>query len=239
MALALLSVTIRSARRIRLVFTQALAGGAFLTGFYVVTTTDGIGVSPLTVAALGISADPNQVELVLDADLASGGGYLATCTAVPAISGGPFTGAEPFSLALNTTSTNVEPETQDADYVLYGTDLVYDGQDFVELQTGDLATISGLANVKGALTRRCKGKPLPWDDTYGARASDYVDAPPGEMATLAGRLVAQVKADDRVKSATASFAVNPNDPTNAVVSVRPVLIGDKPAGEIGVRVQPS
>lgn len=236
-ASALVATVIRNERRVRLVFSGALAAGAFATTPYTVAGQDGAGTDPSVKAALAVSGDPNAVELVLGADLALGGLYLLTLTAVPFTVLASFTGTQLFRTAGTTDATNAEPETDDLDELLYGVDLVHDGTDYVEDASGDLASIAGIPNVKGALERRLKGDPLPWDGQYGAQSNEFVDAPIPSAPTLRGSLVAQARADDRVLTVTADLTAN--DDTTATFTIDLTLIGGGPPISVTQQVTPT
>src|SRR4029077_12166453 len=122
---------------------------------------------------------------------------------------------------------NVELPEDDLDALLYGIDLVWTGTDFAETPLGDLATIQGSDNAKGALTRRLTAEEdLPWrPGRYGAGARDYVDGPQADATTLRGSILRQARADDRVKRVTATFSFDEQGSGDAYFDVTIALIG--------------
>ena len=197
----------RGASRVRLVFSAAMAAGAFTsTSYYAVTSTDSLGPNPtVVVAVFAVSGASNIVELAVEPALAAGSVYSFAVTAAPAADASTVTGSLPGSLGLGpvTAAPNLEPQQQTAvDLILYDRDYVFDGNDLSLTATGDLATITGRQNWLGAIRRRETSDGLPWDLAYGPRASDYVNAPAPYRLPLAGRMVAQARADNRTKKAT-------------------------------------
>lgn len=214
MSTSLTTVAFRGTRRIRLFFNGGLAPGAFTsTALYAVTNEDGNGPTPSVEAVFAVTGSPGAVELAVSLDLGSGALYQIACSSVPCSDSSHFTGsisaATPLALV---DAPNVEPETQDVDLLFYGRDLVWDGNDIVEDPTGDLETISGRSNWKGAMGRRFAFSPLPWDGTYGPDAEQFVDAPEPFQLPFAGRLLSQALADDRTKRADVAVVQDPNDP---------------------------
>lgn len=214
MTTALTALAFRGTRRIRLLFSGALASGAFTsTALYAVSSLDGVGESPSVEAVFAVTGSPGAVELAVTLDLAPGGLYQITCTNVPCADTSLYTGSLQARTAQPTTgSANVEPSTQDVDLLFYGRDLIYDGNDIVEDPTGDLDTIAGRENWRGAMGRRMAGTPLPWDPTYSPDAEQYVDAPEPLQIPFAGQLLAQARQDDRTQSASVEIVQDPNDP---------------------------
>lgn len=215
MTTTLLTVDFRGSRRVRLIFSGGLASGAFTsTSLYTVTSTDGLGANPTNVVAVfAVANTPTAVELAVDQDFASGGLYEMGCTAVPCADLSSFTGTIDARLSLPlATPVNTEPAASDVDLLLYGRDLLHDGNDFVEDATGDLGTVSGRDNLQGAMERRMVSEGLPWDDTYGPKAEQYVDGPETEAKPFAGALVAQARADDRIQQATVDIVQSDTDP---------------------------
>jgi hypothetical protein len=201
---------------VRLLFSGALGAGAFTSVSYYAVSSD-IGPSPTNVTqAFAIGGTPNGVELAIDEDLAIGAIYTLTVTAVPFADTSTCTGAIYGSTAQPTTTpADAEPATSDVDLLIFGRDLLHDGNDFVEDTTGDLATIEGPPNWKGAIGRRMASYGIKWDRRYSPRADLYVNAPDAYKLPLAGTMVAQAQADDRTKTANISVAqaADPNSYT--------------------------
>lgn len=206
MAITFQSVVYRSPRRIRLVFSNTLAAGAFATTWYTVTSTDSLGVDPSVLAALIVAGSPNVVELALSDEMAEGGGY-----AVTALAGVPA--ADASTLASNTALPLRAPgaapadtgPTAEAREDLYLYDLAFNGDDFVETGDGDLATVSGIENAESALKRRELSEGLLWSSAYGAKAREYVDGPSTALPELRAALINQALLDPRVKAAEATL----------------------------------
>ena len=217
MSISLLTLEFRGDRRIRLFFSGSLAAGAFTsTALYSITSADGLGANPTNVEAVyAVANTPAAVELSADVPLALGGLYTIGCTNVPAADSSTFTGTTQGTTALPLQNPpNVEPATTDLDLLLYGRDLVHNGQDFVEDASGDLANITGRGNWLGAVWRRMMSYGLPWDPTYSPRADEYVNAPDVLKLPLAGRMVAQARADDRTAQATCTVTQSSTDPNS-------------------------
>ena len=150
----LIGVVVRHERRLRVRLDAELAPAAFLaTTFYSVTNRDGRAVSPPVVGALVVSSDLHQVELALGADLVDGALYEVTVSGAPNADGSTTTGA---TLVRPGQAPPQPTESTDDDIarVLYGVDLVHDGDDYLEGADGDLDTIAGEANLEAALQRR-------------------------------------------------------------------------------------
>lgn len=214
MSTTLIADEFRGARRVRLVFSGALASGAFTsTSLYAVADADSSGPSPINVEAVfAISSNPNAVELSVSCDFVGGAHYTITCTSVPCADASHFTGSVQDRVALPVRApVNAEPETSDVDLVLYGRDLAWNGQDFVQGPGGDLATVTGQPNWQAAVTRRELSAGITWDPAYGAQANEYVDAPDIFQRPLAGILLAQARLDDRTAQASIEVAQDPND----------------------------
>lgn len=215
MTTALLTIIFRGARRVRLIFTGALASGAFAsTGLYAFASADGAGASPINVVAVfAVTSTSNAVELAIDSDLAGGLQYTVTCTAVPCADLSSFTGSLTSQVGQSLAAPpNVEPAQSDIALLLYSRDLLHNGVDFVEDATGDLATVAGQPNWQGAMGRRFGSYGLPWDSSYGPRPDEFVDAPQTYQLPFAGSLVAQARLDDRTKQASVVFSQDTIDP---------------------------
>lgn len=225
---ALLSAVARHERRVRLVFDGALAPAAFTTaGLYAVAGPGG----PVPVSGLvGLIGMPSQVDLALGADLAAGVAYIVLAGGVPAADGSktpPATGATVRLAAPPALAADAEITADDVTELLYGIDLVWGSDDYVEDADGDLAPVTGPDNVQAALMRRFASDGLPWDDTYGAKPRRYVDGSPLVVPGQRGVLVRQARLDDRVKAARATLS-----PHASQFSVSVQLIGDDVALDV-------
>jgi hypothetical protein len=214
MTIALTADQFRGTRRWRLTFSGPLASGAFTsTSYYAIASADQTGPTITVEAVFAIASDPNSVELSASCDFTAGALYIANVTAVPAADSSTCTGSITDRVGQPVTAPpNVEPETSDYQLVLYQEDIAWGSAGFAEDATGDLLTISGRPNWQGALSRRMISDGVTWDATYGAKAQQYVDAPDAYQPSLAGLFLAQARLDDRTKSASIDFSVNPNDP---------------------------
>lgn len=244
MTIDLTNVTVRHERRITLAFSNTLAAGAFTsTSFYTVANTDGAGPSPLVVAAIAIVGAGAQVDLALDTDLVGGGQYTVSAIGVPAVDASVTPGGSSlgFVLAVPADDSNVEQNTSDVGALVYGTDIVWSGADFVETATGDLATVSGVPNYEAAITRRLSlPYALPWAQNYGARSGDYVNAPRALGTVLRGALLRQAFADDRTGDCQITLSFDDaNDPTSAIylVNITPKSADDANKLSISIPLQ--
>lgn len=222
----LLTVSTRSPRRVRAVFTGTLGSGAFgipAPSFYTLTSDDAVGIEPDIVGALVVPNSPNVVELALGEDLVSGGRYTLTASEVPD-AGGNFTptdAAEPFWFGTSFKRKNAEPFKEDQQRLLYGVDLIFSGEDYEETANGDLARVSGPANVTKALWHSIECDGLPWDGTWGAKAREFVDSPSAAAGTLRGSVSAQLLKDPRVKSIKTQLEI---DEDKTFIHTVPTLI---------------
>lgn len=236
MAIDFQAVTVRHERRLRLFFTNTVAGGAFNVALYTVTNTDSSGVDPAVVGAYPIVGAPMAVELALGADLVEGGLYAIRANGVPAIdlSTCPDT-TLPSRTPASADVPNVERPRPDRDALIYGVDLVWSADDFAEDPTGDLAVVSGRDNYTGAIQRRLQGEPLPWDADYSPRARGYVDAPAPTLDELKADVVRQIGLDPRTAEVQA-VDVDTTDPAAPVIAVDVVPIGDRRATRVDATI---
>lgn len=206
MAITFQSVVYRSPRRIRLVFSNTLAAGAFSTARYSVVSTDSFGVDPAVLGALIVSGSPNVVELALGDEMADAGGYSVTALAgVPATDASTLAADTALPLRAPGAAPAVLTPTTEARDDLYLYDLAFNGDDFVETGDGDLATETGQPNVESALKRRLISEGLQWSTVYGAKTRDYVDGPATALPELRAALINQALLDPRVKAADAKL----------------------------------
>lgn len=208
MAIALTGVVARSPRRVRLVFSNTLAAGAFTTlSYYEITPSNDVGVSVEVLQALVVADSANNVELAVSQDLTPGVPYLVSAVGVPAIdlSVTPNPSELTFQLGEPLRQANVEPAASELDVLLYGRDIIWTGEDFLESPDGDLASIAGVANLQASVQRRMNGEGLYWDPSYGPNVRSYVDAPSPSAATLKLQLERNAMLDDRVALAKATY----------------------------------
>jgi len=237
MAIALQNLIVRSRRRVRAVFSEAVASGGFVAGFYAITSLDSLGANPAINGVLVVPDSPHVVELSLAIDLADGGHYrLDVAAGVPAV-GGSTSAASSYQFAAPNRPPPPSPELpiDDALAAVYGADIAWFAGDFLETATGDLATRGGIQNATDALTDRCLSDGLAWDDTYGARPREFVDGADEELPTLRARMVGQVLLDDRVLSASGSSTSDPGS-GSALIELSVVLVGQTSAVPVSVPV---
>lgn len=234
----LLTVELRSERRVRLHFSSPPSAAAFTgTGTISVSATDGIGADPPVAARLVVPSAPAALELALGLDLAEGGHYGVSITSLPAADASTCTASAAFSVPSSTQPRRPELVVDDGGRLLYGIDLAHAAGDYVEDVDSDLATIEGVANAEAALRRRATSDPLSWDGSYGGRTRDSVDGPLPSIGALRGRLTAQLMADDRSREVRA--VVEPPDedhPDEAMLSAEVVLVGSHDADAADVQI---
>jgi hypothetical protein len=231
MSIVLTSIYAARARRIRLVFSEPVAAGAFGTSLYTVASEGPIAASPSVRAAYAVAGQPASVELVLNIDLVVDASYTVAMVNIPAVAGGtPFSGMSRITYTTPQAATNVEPIVSDYDVILFGRDLVWNGNDFEEDVNGDLAVVSGIPNAVGALRRRFLGSPLPYAANYSPNAREYVDS--NDATPLGSKLREQALRDPRVLS----VKVSPTEDSdgNTVFEISPKFIGDRTAEPISV-----
>lgn len=199
---------IRNERRIRLLFTSALAIGAFgSTGSIAVQSTDGVGADPNVIARFAVPGFPNILEIALDTDLQHGGEYELDLTGIPGADSTTVTVTEDFAWSAALPDANLEVQQIDVDALVYLRDLISSGGDWLEDANGDLAQIEGLPNVIKAMENRVLSDGIPWDPTYGGKPREYVDGPLPALSGLLGISVQQVTADPRIASAKATSSI--------------------------------
>lgn len=233
MTIALTSLLIKHERRVQLLFSTSLGAAAFTsTSYYSATNLDGSGASPTIVAVFMVAHSPHAVELALGCDLVPGGRYEFAANGVPALDAGEGVTPTP-STTIGTfgnptvAATKQKAGTSELEALLYGVDLLFANGDFVEAPSGDLDTISGAANLTGALYRRLFSDGLAWDPAYGLRSREYVDGPAGLLTSIRGRAEAQMRADDRVSAASAQVETDQYAARGFVsVDVQPIGVGD-------------
>jgi hypothetical protein len=231
----LLSTYAYRPRRIRLEFTSAVASGGFVSSLYSVTSEDSTSASPNIRAVYAVAGQPSTVELVLDFDMVDGAAYVVTAVGVPAVAGGSTPGGTSgrFRFSQVYAPADVEPLVSDLDVILFGRDLIWNGNDFEEGTDGDLARVSGVPNVLGALDRRLKGSPLPYAADYSPNAREFVDS--NDAAPLGSRLRQQALRDPRVKSVRVEASETTDGDTVFIVS--PKLIGGTAPQPISITLE--
>jgi hypothetical protein len=212
MSILLQAVDVRHEHRIRLVFTNALASGAFglpAPTNYVIANTDGLGTSPSVKAAYVVPGNPAVVELALSAPIVAGAAYTISAVGVPAVDTTvtPVGSVLSFRYGATVAKENVEPIRRDRELLLYGIDLLWNGADFQETANGDLDRVSGAANVTKALNRGVEANGLGWDSTYGAKAREFIDSPSVAVGTLKGSVTAQLLRDPRVQEVRVTYDI--------------------------------
>jgi hypothetical protein len=212
MAITLQTVAVTSARRVRLVYDNTLALGAFSTAWFSIASVDDVGMAPGVSYALAVPGLGHIVELALSLDLVPGARYSVSAVAgVPAAdaSTAPEVSYE-FVVPSRRADPSVGVTANDIAAEIFGLDLRHDGNDFVESADGDLAVVSGPENAQLAVTRRLLSDGLPYDATYGGQARKYVDAPNAALPALRARLEREARADDRVVAASVEMAADEN-----------------------------
>jgi len=139
-----------------------------------------------------------------------------------------------FRVSPSPTVTNAEVLTNNAELALYGRDLVWTGADYEETATGDLARVSGVANVEAALLRRLTGAPLPWAPNYSPRARDFVDG--ADSGPLRGRILRQALRDNRVRRVNCVVRLT-SDGTAAFFDVGFTLRGGEAPPSLSVAIE--
>lgn len=238
MAISLQAVDIRHERRIRLVFTNTLAGGAFgvpAPVYYSVINIDGRGPDPGVKAALIVSGSTNVVELALEQPIVKGALYTVRADAVPAIDASvtPVDTTLDVRWGLTEKKLNVEPFVRERDELLYFIDLLWTGTDFQENAAGDLDRVTGTANVTKAIQRGAEASGLPWDPSWGGFAREYVDSPSAVSGTLKGSITAQILRDPRVRSVKVTHEIQDE---KTYLYADPVLISGEAAERVTTEV---
>lgn len=237
MTITLVSALARTSTRVRMIFSGALGAGAFVASLYQIGDVSLSQPGPTVKAAIAVANQTNQVELVLASALTPGDAIAAYATNVPAADASLCTGAvTTFFGQVVTFTPDAEPEQNDADDLIFGVDLVHNGQDYVEDATADLATVSGLQNVQGANTRRVRAYGLPWDQTYGPRLDDYVDGPTVSATPATGLIKQNLLADDRNSQVTCTLESDDTAAGGAVFKIAVKLKTGRPLPPFDVAV---
>ncbi len=237
----LLAIQVRHERRLRVFFSGAVLGGGNWNNIasYTVENLDGAGAYPGVAKVLPAPGNTAAADILLDADITPGGLYQLNALG---IQGADFTSTpnpatQPFRWGDEPGTIDDEQPQEDVGAIVYGIDLVHNGDDFVEGPDGDLTTVSGLPNAQGAIERRLVDSDgLDWDPTYGARPDTFVGGPAPAASMLRGRLIRQALLDDRVRTAGASFQFTDASPEDAFFDVQLTLIGATEADKAAVAV---
>ncbi len=238
MTILLQSVQIRHEQRIRLIFTNSLAAGAFgapAPSYYTVTCDTGGGVDPDVQAAFVVPNSPGVVELGLQNPLVKGALYTVKAEGVPALDTSTTAGGTQlqFRWSLTAPKTNVETTVDGRKRLLYGVDLIWNEEDFQESANGDLDQTDGPANVSKALNRAVEANGVPWDASYGAGAREFVDSPSILGGTLKGSISAQILKDPRVKEVKMSHLI---EDEKTFIFADPILISGEAVEQVSVTV---
>ena len=243
MTIALLRLEVRGPRRVRAIFTGPLAAGAFTsTTYYTFQSVTNSGPAPSPVAAFAVAGLADAVELALSVELVAGGSYTLTCAAVPAADASAYTGVDPFRYGSTANETiDRDAVTYDADRQAFGVDLTWAG-DWIEGADGDLAETAGIDCAMADLGHAIEDDGLPWDPTWGAGLGSYVDAPGPSQGSARGAIVAQVRKDDRVQSATvkatqADVSATSTD-DRVTFAIVPTFRGDRKGDQISYALVP-
>jgi hypothetical protein len=238
MSILLSAVDVRHEQRVRVVFTTALASGAFGVpgpAYYSIENLDGKGANPSISAALIVANSPNVVELVLSIPLARGASYTLAAEGVPAVdlTVTPVGSATGLRWGAPPVRENHEVVVSDRDRLLYGTDLLFNGNDYEETPTNDLGDVSGAPNVTKALNNRAVSEGLPWKPSHGGKLRQFVDSPSAVSGTMKGQLTSQFLQDPRVNNVKVSHEVE-DDKT--YLHADPTLVSGETAERVTVPV---
>lgn len=230
-----LSVIVRSETRLRLNFDVNVSSSAFTgTGTIVVTNLDGVGVNPTVRGRIPVVGSPISLEIALAPELVDGALYQVSVTGIPTTDSTTATGTLQFTTGQQFNPINTEFSNPNVEAALYGVDLVWTGTDYLETPDGDLATVSGKANLDGALRRRLGSDSLTWDDNYGVKSRQFVDAPNASAPALRGLVLRQMLLDNRVASATVSIVIPIDNQFEADLQVDVVPVGSSNASDISI-----
>lgn len=238
MAISLLSVFVKHERRVRLLFSNSVAGGAFTsTSFYSVEELDGAAANPGVAKAIIVASSPQTVELQLDTDLVQGARYRFSAVGVPAIDSSvtpsPSDAYATVGREQSAAAIGAKAATTALERTLFGVGVARDG-DWLETPDGDLDIVGGIRAATLDLQRAVIADGLPWAPSYGFRARQEVDGAPASLLALRGRAIALMRSDDRIVAADA--AVDLADPSAPTLELRPTWIGARGTPQAPVRV---
>lgn len=205
MAIAFDSLICRSLTRIRLAFSAPVGVGAFATFRYTVTSLDAAGVDEVVTSVLPIADSPQSVELALQFDLVALGRYRLTYIAIPGLDASVAAGSFDFESPGEQQHASATVQQDDVLALLYGEDLVHDGNDFVEGADGDLAVEKGPEVIKAWVMDMVESEGILWDADYAPNTRSYVDGTVGALPSLRGAILRKTLRNDRIKQANAKI----------------------------------
>jgi hypothetical protein len=212
------NAVVRSVRRVRCEFSSPLASGAFITGWFTLSCDDSSTGNPLVLAALPVPALSNYVELVLDRDMAEGAPYsLFVAAGVPAADASTAPAATHlFYTPAASRAPSQGISASDVVDLIFQEDIAHDLVKGHQLAPdGDLATVTGPANVRATAKRG-----LVADDPYwGAGLREDVDAPATSLPSLRGKIERQLLRDDRITACEAKAQASTDGDVDIVASV--------------------
>lgn len=235
----ILTASVVNPRRVAVRFTATI-GFLFAdhaTGVHM-ESLDGIGPSPGdALYVLNVAGDALSIHAIFGEDMAAGGRYRFTIDSIN-VAGSPVAvTADLFYAPASHQIENLPPE-EDVTGILYGEDLVHDGNDFVESADGDLETVTGVENAKAALVRACLSNGLPYSEGYGARPRRFIDGAAQNSSTLRGALLRTMLDDDRVEECSAVPIRDENAPSEVTFNLTAKFVGESDAITVPVRFQP-
>lgn len=228
----LLNLVIKHERRIRLIFDKPVNFTAFNVNLYKLTNIDGAGSTPDISKAYIVANSPYTVELALSLDLSRGSSYTIDVFGIQALDNSitPDPSQLKFTFAASTAATikNTKTGINSLYTKLYGLDILFEMQsgDFVERQDGDLLTVSGPTTVKEALWKRVLSNGLPWNNNYGLKPREFVDAASTSLDEMVTSAKGQLLLDDRVESAEVSLSTD-TKAAQGYLNMKVKLIGDQ------------
>lgn len=195
------SLFVRSVRRVRVEFSTALAAGAFSSSWFSLVCNDSTTGDPTVVAALPVPALGNYVELVADRDLPGDASYtLSIAAGVPATDATTAAAASQlFIIPAESRAPSKSVSANDIIDLIFQEDIAHDMVKGHQLAPdGDLASVSGPANVRANLKRGMVSQGLPHRVDWGAGLREDVDAPNVTLPAMRGKIEQQALRDDRI-----------------------------------------
>jgi phage baseplate assembly protein W len=134
-----------------------------------------------------------------------------------------------YGQSIRIFAASVQANAADSPDEVYGVDLALDAQGQLVADEADLSTVSGLANLAGALSRRITTSrhELLFHPDYGSRVRENLGrANTPARAAMAGRSAqAALVADPRVQEVLAVTAAPEGDRLAITATVRPIASG--------------